>query len=384
MPRISPFDGLVFDPAVVGPLASVTAPPYDVIGETERRAFLAASPYSVVHLDLSEGSGGRDRYERAAQLLRTWRDDGALVGRGTPATFAYEMRFRLKARERRIRGLVCALELEDWGGGVLPHERTMEGPVEDRLRLLRATRANLSAVYGTVAGPVPALASLLDRASAEPPLGEVVDEEGVTHRIWAAAPDADVEAQLADEPMLIADGHHRYTTALRYRDERRAVDGPGPWDAVLALVVDTASEAPPVLPFHRVLERAPAPLDGIRVRDLQELLGELDDTDVTVGIVTREGGALRHTVATLPAPPPAVAALHDLVLGPSTDGLRFMHDAVEAESAVRSGSAAAAFLLPPTSTERIREVVARGDRLPQKATFFWPKPRTGMVLRTLE
>ena len=128
-----------------------------MIGEEERRAFLSSSPHSVVHLDLSESSGEHDRYERAAHLLERWRTEGALRGSAAPCYYAYEMRFRLHARERRIRGLFCALELEDWGGGVLPHERTMSGPVEDRLRLLRATRTNISAVYGTVAGPVPAL-----------------------------------------------------------------------------------------------------------------------------------------------------------------------------------------------------------------------------------
>ena len=376
----------MFDPAVAGPLEVVTAPPYDVIGEAERRTFLSSSPYSVVHLDLSEGSGGRDRYERAAHLLDRWRAEGAVVASPEPTYFAYEMRFRLDARERRIRGLLCALELEDWGGAVLPHERTMPGPVEDRLRLLRATRANLSAVYGTVAGPAPALASLLDRVADEPPIGTVADEEGVRHRLWVVPPDPGIAAEVAKQTMLIADGHHRYTTALRYRDERRETDGPGPWDAVLALVVDAEIEEPPVLPFHRVLDGDPVALDGVRVRDLQEVLAELDDRRMTVGLVTRADGAVIHTVATLQGAPPTVAALHDQVLGTATGdaGLRFTPDAVEAESAVRSGSASAAYLLPPTTADRIRAVVERGERLPQKSTFFWPKPRTGMVLRMLE
>ena len=386
MPRISPFTGLVFAPAIAGPLDVVTAPPYDVIDEEERRAFLASSPYSVVHVDLSEGSGEHDRYERAAHLVGAWRAEGALVASPEPAYFVYEMRFRLEARERRIRGLLCALELEDWGGLVLPHERTMPGPVEDRLRLLRATRTNVSPVYGTVAGPVPALAALLDEVSDRPPLGEVVDEEGVTHRVWPAPTAPVVAAELAELPLLIADGHHRYTTALTYRRERRAVDGPGPWDAVFALVVDAATEAPPVLPFHRLLEGPPPPLDGVRVHDLQEVLAEIDDDGMRVGVVRRDGGALLHTVATLPGAPPAVAALHERVLGTATDGagVRFTPDAAAAEGAVRSGAASAAYLLPPTTTERIRAVVERGERLPQKSTFFWPKPRTGMVMRALE
>ena len=386
MPRISPFPGLLFDPAIAGPLETVTAPPYDVIGEEERRAFLSSSPHSVVHLDLSESSGQLDRYERAAHLLERWRTEGALRTGASPLYYAYEMRFRLHARERRIRGLFCALELEDWGGGVLPHERTMSGPVEDRLRLLRATRANISAVYGTVAGPVPALASLLDGVTEHTPLCSVEDEEGIAHAMWAVAPDPAIAGWLEGEPMLIADGHHRYTTALRYRQERRAAEGAGPWDAVLALVVDAGTEAPPVLPYHRLVAGDRPVPEGVRVHDLQEALAELDDDALTVGVVTREAGGLVHLVATLEGVPPTVAALHDRVLGTETDGgaIRFTPDAAAAEAEVRAGTAAVAYLLPSTTTDRIRAVVQRGERLPQKSTFFWPKPRTGMVMRALE
>ena len=350
MPRTFPFSGLVFDPAVAGPLEVVTAPPYDVIGETERQAFLASSPYSVVHLDLSEGDG-RDRYDRAAQLLHRWRAEGALVPLPEPSYLGYEMRFRFQARERTIRGILCALELEEWGGSVLPHERTMPGPVQDRLRLLRATRVDLSAVYGTVAGPVPALASALERVSGGAPLATVVDAEGVTHRLWVVPHTPGLTEALAHEPVLIADGHHRYTTALRYREERRRTDGPGPWDRVLALIVDAGSEEPPVLPIHRVVSGYPlAPLAGVRVRDLQEVLAELDDRVMTVGLVTRENGVLVHAVARLDGTPPVVAALHR-VFGATveTERLRYTPDAVGAESAVRSGSASAAYLLPPTT-----------------------------------
>jgi uncharacterized protein (DUF1015 family) len=384
MPHISPFPGLVFDPSVVGALELVTAPPYDVIGESERRAFLSSSPYSVVHLDLSEGAD--DRYRRAGDLLAAWRSEGALVASPEPRYYAYEMRFRLEARIRRIRGLLCALELEDWGGGVLPHERTMPGPVEDRLHLLRATRTNLSAVYGTVPGPVPALASLMDEVTAGPPSHAAVDAQGTDHRMWPIRADPGIADWLASGPLLIADGHHRYTTALHYRGERGAIDGPGPWDFVLAFVVDARTEMPPVLPFHRLVTTDPAPVGGTRVRDLQEVLAEIGDDDLVYGIVARAGAGLVHLVAELRGPPPTVTALHEQVLGIDATGdrIRFTPDAVVAESAVRSGDALAAYILPPTTPDRIRTVVERGERLPQKSTFFWPKPLPGMVMRPLE
>jgi uncharacterized protein (DUF1015 family) len=384
VPRVFPLVGLVFDPTVTGSLDQVTAPPYDVIGDDARRAYLASSPYNVVRLDLAEPDPEGASYAATGDLLRGWRDEGALVT-APEAFFAYEMRFRLDGAERRIRGVLCALELEDWRGGVIPHERVMAGPIEDRLRLLRATRANVSAIYGTIQGPCPPLRDLLESVANHPPLRSCDDEEGVRHRLWALPSDANVPRLLADEALLIADGHHRYTTALHYRDERRATDGHGPWDRVFTLVVDAGTERPPVLPFHRiVLTGEPPTSGGTRVRDLQEVLAELDDEQLVYGIATREAGVLVHRVAELPGPPPTVRALHEHVLDAgllARGDVRFTPDPVAAEDAVRTSEATVAYFLPPTTTDAIRAVIDRGERLPQKSTYFWPKPRTGMLIR---
>ncbi|HXF37041.1 MAG TPA: DUF1015 domain-containing protein [Actinomycetota bacterium] len=393
MPRISPFVGWFFDPARVGPLERVTTPPYDTITGPARDRFAAASPYNVVRLDLAEASAreaaGEEAYRRAGTLLDRWRREGVLVPDDRPSLYAYEMRFLRGGPARRVRGLICLVELEPWGRGVIPHERTLPGPVEDRLRLLRATRANLSCVYGTIPGPNPPLAAFLDRAGAGPPLLELTDEEGVRHRLWPrradGVEDAEVSEALGREPLLIADGHHRYATAVRFRDEMRAARGAGPWDHVMALVVDASTEDPPVLPYHRLLARPPVPGRGDRVADLRRLLAGLSDEDLTYGIVAREDGAVVHRLGRLQGRPPTVCALHEQVLARvPPDLLGYTQDAVRAEDAVRRGDAAAAFLLPPTTAARIREVVDRGERLPEKSTFFWPKPRTGLVIRMLE
>ena len=387
MPRIAPFTGLVYDPDVVGPLARVTAPPYDVIGEEAHDAFLRSSPHNIVRVDLGEGDGAPDKYRNGVGLLRDWRVSGALVRADGPVVYAYDMRFRLDGRDRSIRGLICAMEIEDWGGSVVPHERVMAGPVDDRLAQMRATHANLSAVYGTVTGPIDPLAELLDRAAASPPLAAVIDEQGVAHRLWAVPSDAAVERAIAGERLLIADGHHRYTTALRYRDEMRAAQGSGPWDRIMTLIVDAATEDPPVLPFHRIVRSGAPPAVGARVRDLQEVLAELDDAKLVYGTAVREGGRVIHRVAELEGAPPTVRALHDGVLDQAhteAQAIAYTDDAVAAEAAVRDGDAEAAFFLPPTTADRILAVVERGERLPQKSTFFWPKPRTGMVIRLLD
>ncbi|MFB3739644.1 MAG: DUF1015 family protein [Candidatus Velamenicoccus archaeovorus] len=394
MSRISPFVGCLYDRARVGPLERVTTPPYDVISPAEQQRFLHASPYNLIRLDLAEGrpddSDPGDKYRRAACEYRRWREEGVLVPTEGPAYYPYEMRFTLHGRRRRIRGLVCAVELEDWGGSIVPHEHTMAGPVRDRLELLRALRANLSSIHAVVTTPCPALDELLERSCRGRPTAAMTDEQGVEHRLWVEPQggrggrgDA-VAEDLRERSLMIADGHHRYTTALRFREEMRAVRGSGPWDAVMMLVVDAATEEPPVLPFHRVVTRGSVPVAGSRVRDLQEVLEEVDDDRLVIGVAAREEGELVHRVATLEGEPPTVCALHEQVLGGPEDDLWYTPDAVEAEEAVRTGRASAAVFLPSTTAARIRATVDRGERLPQKSTYFWPKPRSGMVIRPLE
>ena len=387
MSQISPFVGLRYDPSRVGSLDAVTAPPYDVVSDEERVRLAASSPYNIARAMIAEALPGDDPeapYARAAAEFATWREEGIIVPTERPAFYPYAMGFAFRGRSRTIRGLICAVELEDWGGSVIPHERTMSEPVEDRLRLTRAVRANLSAIYAVIRGPNEVLGELLDEAVQDPSDADAVDEAGVRHRLWMRAEMPGIATSLRDETLMIADGHHRYTMALRYRDEMRDAHGPGPWDSVMMLIVDAAAEEPPVLPFHRLLVAGEAPRAGERVRDLEELLETVDDTKLVYGTVSLERGVLVHRVADLSGTPPTVCALHQQVLSDADDELRFTPDAVEAESAVRAGTAVGAFFLPATDAARIRAVVDRGERLPQKSTFFWPKPRTGLVMRSLQ
>jgi uncharacterized protein (DUF1015 family) len=386
--RISPFVGLLFDRSIVGSYDLVTTPPYDVISDAQRRHLFDASPYNVIRLVLGpDGAGGGeadDQYRHAADELGAWRARGALAPTDGPAFFPYEMRFSLHGRPRAIRGLVCAVELEDWGGSVVPHEQTMPGPIEDRLRLMRAVRTNLSSIHAVFRGPSEPFAAFVDRETAREPAASTSDESGVEHRLWVSDPNPDVTTWLEPESMMIADGHHRYSMALRYRDEMRASRGPGPWDRVMMFVADAAVQEPPVLPFHRIQTDGPFQAAGDRVRDLGEVLETVDDGALVYGSASLEDGLLVHRVADLTGAPPAVCALHEQVLHGLDERLRYTPDAVEAEDAVRARTAVAAYFLPPTDAMRIRDVIDRGERLPQKSTFFWPKPRTGLVLRPLD
>jgi uncharacterized protein (DUF1015 family) len=391
MPRVAPFRGLRYDQAVAGPLTGLTAPPYDVISAPRRDRYLGSSPYNVVHLDLAEGGSDPsvpgNRYERAALLLQSWVADGALTPAEHPRYYAYEVTWPPgDYGAGSLRGILCALTLEPWGGLVVPHEHTMPGPIADRLELLRATRTHLSPIYGTVPGPVVPLAALLDATCESDPDEDLVDEEGVWHRLWELDGGLPIDAWLAAQELVIADGHHRYTTALAYRDERHAVEGPGPWDSILTFVVDSGSQEVPVLPYHRVQLAGGLPHPTRAVSGLAELESYVGDDAMTVGTIVRRRRGATYGLLTLHGVPPVVRALHEGFLDEHApgDALRFTHSVADAEAAVLTGDAIAAYILPPTTPEHLRAAIHHGQRLPRKSTFFWPKPRTGMVFMPLD
>jgi uncharacterized protein (DUF1015 family) len=285
--------------------------------------------------------------------------------------------------------LEVGLEPFEDDGAILPHERTMAAPVEDRLLLMRATAADLSPIYAVVGGPSDPQTELLARTAGRPPDRELTDEDGVAHRLWVEPLPGELRGWYRDQTLLIADGHHRYQTALAHRRERHAEEGPGPWDSVMMLVVDAATEHPPVLPIHRVLSLRSAELPGLpgeRVHGLEEVLARLVDDDLSFGAAFRTDAGLSHLVGRLQGPPPTVAALHREFLDglEAVRELRFVPDASLAETEVREGHADLALFLPPARVDYVRDVAAAGGTLPQKSTFFWPKPRTGMVIRPMD
>ncbi len=404
MPRIRPFAGLLYDQRRAGPLDRLTAPPYDLIDERERERLYRSSPYNAVRLirgrNRAGDRAGSNRQTRAAYMLSAWRRDGILVPT-EPSVYLYEFEFHLGGAHRRVRGVVAEVELVPLGAGVIPHERTMQGPLRDRTALLGAVRANLSCVhfvYGAQTGAPEregagaAVRADFDEVAALPPTADAIDDDGTRHRLWVRADGGRVAERLSGVPLMIADGHHRYAAALAHREEMRRVAGSGPWDAVMGLLVDASAEDPPVLPIHRVLKPhtardadEAAARSGERVRDLEEVLRSLTDDPPVAGVASIEAGEVVHRIVALDGGRPAVRALHDGPLrGLRADALRYVSDAASAEQMVRSGRAAAAFFLPPTRIDAVLDVLDAGGTLPQKSTYFWPKPRTGMVIRPFD
>ncbi|HEX6678179.1 MAG TPA: DUF1015 domain-containing protein [Actinomycetes bacterium] len=408
----APFRGLRFDPDVVGDPGAVTAPPYDVISPAARDAYEAQSPYNMVRLILARGEGrGPGRYRPVAELMSAWHDQGALVLDPLPALYLYEEAYELRGQSRVQRGVLASVALDDTATSVLPHERTMAGPVSDRLDLLQATRANLSPVFGVYAGGG-RTAAVVDDLTATPPAVDCVDDAGVRHRLWPVTDQERIAAWcglLADRRVLIADGHHRYRTSLAYRDAMRAA-GPGPWDEVLMFLVDADLHGPSIQPIHRLLVglTAHAMLDAVAedfearpagsLAELEAALAGLPAEVTGFGLVGGGGSwllvagdqaALEAEVGTGRHPLDA-EVLHGPVLAKRlgvTDfegQVRYENDLAEAVAQLERGAAASMVVLRPTPFEQVVAVAQNGGTLPQKTTYFYPKPRDGLVIRPLD
>jgi uncharacterized protein (DUF1015 family) len=386
VPRFEPFSAVRYT-QTGEPLDLLVAPPYDVLSAEERDAYAARSPHNIVHVDVP--AGGRDRYVGAAALLRRWIADGVLVADAEPSFTIYRMRFTdATGAARDLAGVIGALDVVDDGaGGVLPHEHTTPKASTDRLDLTRATRANLSPVWGL------SLASGLSGLLAEPgePLGEVT-VDGVVHRVERVdGVDrlAEIGAAVAGNDVLIADGHHRYGVARSYRDEVRSQSA----ELTLAFVGELVGEQLSVEAIHRLyagvtyddvataLARSfdlapmdaptPATLAAMEAGGFLVLVGPQEAARLTPkpgafeGIRAIDGAWLEHALGQLPAE------------------VAYQHGLAETVAAVARGDAAAGVLIRPVSVAEIQRTAREGLLMPPKSTFFTPKLRTGFVIRQL-
>ncbi len=439
MPQIRPFRALRYAPDVVGDVGPLVAPPYDVLSAADRARLRARSERNVVRLDAPDdelGDAEDDRYRRAARTLAAWRSDGTLHKDPRPAIYVLEQVYRVPGTdlERTQRGFFARLRLEplEPGSGVLPHERTLSAAREDRYRLLRATGVNTSPVIGLYDDRTGRASALLATLSSGPADLEVRDDDGVRHRLWTVPGDGPHAAEVADllavastDPITIADGHHRYETALRYRDERRmsrSCEEDPPFDYLLMLFLETTAEPLTVLPTHRIVRGLGEDgvgslwdgLDGlfdVRRADRATLgaafgAGAAGPGGVgRFGLWTRSGGAVLTArrpafEPLLPEGGPALRGLDVVVLGAALERLAgiapdavaagsrlaFTKSVDEALAAVddRIDDADAAFLLEPTPVAAISAVAREGGVMPQKSTYFYPKALTGLVINPHE
>jgi uncharacterized protein (DUF1015 family) len=365
VPHLKPFRALRYDPGTVGPLDAVVSPPHDVVTPDRREALVTASPYNAVRLLNPESPA------EAARLIGAWQDEGVLVRETEPAVWILEETFPgLDGGTRTRRGLVARVELLPYSNGqVLPHERTFERQKDARLELLRAVRMKLSPVFLVHEGASPAIP---ERA---PDMEATLD--GVTSRVWRIAGDDAIAEALGrvDGRLLIADGHHRYETALAYHQEQ----GTEETGYVLSTLVSRDDDGLEILPTHRLVSGEPPELDSsFRLTDIEPsaeagtaALAGLDRDHPAFVLLRRDSAQLAESEG---------AELDTAVIDrlPLED-VRYTPSAVAAEEAVRGGRADAAFLVRAPTLDQVSAVARAGELLPEKTTYFFPKLTSGLV-----
>jgi len=416
--EIQPLRALHYDLAAAGPLDRLVAPPYDVIDAPQRAELAARSPFNVVGIDLPEGDP--DPYARAAELLEEWRSEGIVVRDREPALWALEQTFTGPDGAQRTRhGFFCKVRLTDYGPGqVRPHERTHPAAKEDRLRLMRATRANLSPIFSLYGDPAGTAWSALATATEQEPWGAVTDDEGTAHRLWRVtdqAAIARVQEALAGAELLIADGHHRYETARTYAEE---VGGEGEHRYVLMCLVSMSDPGLAIFPTHRLVagidQEHRRRLDDALEREFQLTESPPDrvvptgNGDLpTFGLLDRDGERpMQARLASAEIADRALAGHSDSyrrldtavlekllledALGLTEDdishqrGLGYARDLDQARALLSTGEYELAFLLRPTPVEQVQAIAAAGETMPPKSTYFYPKLPSGLLFNPLE
>ncbi|HAK60325.1 MAG TPA: DUF1015 domain-containing protein [Nitrospiraceae bacterium] len=441
MSKILPFRGIVYNQSTAGDVNDLVCPPYDIISPTEQKALYRKNPHNVVRLEFGlESPGDTDqdnRYTRAAALLEEWSRAGVLRRHSSPAFYLYEMEYAAGDRTKRLRGFLCMVRIEDYDSGmVLPHESTLSGPKADRLKLLRACRAGFSQIFSLFSDPDGAISRFLDKTSGQPER-EAQDGDNVRHRIWTFDDEQDIQAisqAMADKPFFIADGHHRYDTALNYRNERRSAQGSFTGDEeynyVAMFMARLEDPELTILPAHRILFN----LEGFHPRQFEDDLNSyfnierIDFTDTSESanrqtiLDTMARRAERSHVfgmrvkgeqsyylltlrndadmdALIPDKSAAyrmldVSILHHLVIDKLLGikmathklglNIEYTKDADEAVNRIDEGTADVAFFMNPTKVDEVKTVAGSGERMPQKATYFYPKLLTGLVMNKID
>lgn len=446
MVEVKPFRGIRYNPERIQDLSLVVCPPYDVIDPADQDFYHSLHPWNAIRLDLGKSSGGENRYSRAARLWREWLREGILIEEKDPGYYLLEEEFEETGGTLVVRrGLIALLRLEEGAsprGGVQLHEATHPGPKEDRLALMKATAANLSQIFALYRDPSGALREILERPPPNGSCGEALGQDRVRRRLFFLGdPIAhrQIEAFFSGKGLFIADGHHRYETALAYRAWRRSIESgasePLPWDYVLAYLAECEDPGLRVYPTHRILwgyprwdsrlffsaaERyfeirtIPWPAPGNLGSGCRTMAGRKE----TAGFVNgrprircflpgqRQGWqfVLKASGGPVEIFPPDmhpmlrsldVTILHEVLLGrvlgmsareQETEGyLRYVKGEEAAlETLGSEPDAQAAFLLGPPPIRSIMELASLGIRMPQKTTFFYPKLLTGLVFRGME
>lgn len=441
MATIAPFRGMVYNQAKAGKIHNLVCPPYDIISPAEQQDLYRKSPYNVIRLEYGLASPGDteedNRYTRAAAILEDWSRTNILQQGAEPAFYIYEMEYHAGEDVKKLRGFISLVRIEDYDSGVVkPHETTLSGPKTDRLNLLRACKASFSQIFSLFSDPQGKISGILAKVAGNPEL-EVKSSDNVVHRAWPLNDKNDIETivrEMAGKQIFIADGHHRYDTALNYRNERRKAAGSSTgeegYNYTAMFLARLEDPGLTILPAHRVLFNL-ANFDPRRfendlnryfnieridfdkrseAKDLHTVLDTMahraDHAHVFGMRVKGEHSyyllSLRNEAdmdALLPSKSPAyrrldVSILHHLIidrlLGIKMEthklglNIEYIKDAAEADKRVHDDAVELVFFMNPTKVQEVKDVATVGERMPQKATYFYPKLLTGLVIHKLD
>jgi len=420
--EVTSFPGVRYQEEIGADLSALVAPPYDVIPPTLQRELHARHPHNVIHLEFGlpqpADSPGDDQYTRAAGWLNEWLATGVL-GHDEPSLYVCEEEFvDQQGRTRQRTGLVASVRLQEFSeGGIKPHELTRAAPKADRLNLLRATRANLSSIFALCDEPTGVFDQRLSACVAAPPLATAVGPKGVTSRLWRIGDPAmivSLQTALRDAPLFIADGHHRYETALNYRAEQRAANaawsGEEPPNFVMMTIASTRNPGLAIFPTHRLLRftqafdlnrlcAEAAPYFNVADCEPRAPAGAEVPTFVlatrarTIRLTLKSAHGVAHWLSAQSAANELdVTILHDIIIDrlfpaagvPSSAlALDYTADDGEAIASLQSGASDCVCLMQATRMEQVLAMSWAGEKLPSKSTYFYPKLLTGLVLRSL-
>lgn len=431
MAKIFPFKGILYNQEKVQDLSLVTAPPYDVISKKEQDEYHKMHEYNIIRLILGKESGEdgpeNNRYTRAACFLGNWLKEKVLVQDKSDSVYLYSQEYSLGEIRKIQKGFICILRLEEFSenGGVLPHEETLAGPKKDRLKLMSACHANLSPIFGLYSDPDFDLGGLLTENTGRPPFIDVKDANGTIHRLWRVQnpPDiAKIQELLGPGKVYIADGHHRYETALSYREQRRKIEGNFTgeelYNHIMVYLTNMDDDGLTILPAHRLLRCLPSNISDVWGRKLDEFFvrrscSSYEEISKLMRNFLSEGNAFaiydgeRLDLLILKDSKKCdevigrgipdihksldVTVVHNILLNHILNGGRRMpednityeKDGKQALKLVDEGKFALAVLMNPTKVGQVRAVASTGAKMPGKATYFYPKPLSGLVINKL-
>jgi uncharacterized protein (DUF1015 family) len=404
MVEISPFKAIRYNLNRLPNLSSLICPPYDIISITDYHRLTAGNPQNIVRVELPMTQGKKDKYQEAAKYWDRWQNNRVLIREKEPCFYGYEERFSVANKPCFRRGFLAALRVEKPGQGhIRPHERTFPKHKEDRLRLMRATEANISPIFGIFFDRQEKSQKLIEHRMREKPLAVCRDGRGVTHRFWKWSDPETIDTfkkVLAASDVLIADGHHRYETAWNYAQERVASDrtqstAHRAYRFVLTFLCSLADPGLVIQPTHRAV-RSPATLEEWekriapyftmhKISGLSALLTKLREKNEHSGMgFVMEGGRVFWLRPKTQGPSMPVVALHEGILKDvPLDHISYGQDPRDMVQNLQRGESSAVFLLPAPAKEAFANICKAGRLLPQKSTYFFPKVTTGLVMRSL-